>query len=275
MGLMKAAVKFAGLVKNDWISTSNVFNTESDYRYWEACCDVKADGPTDKVELSILKMVNRNSLGNSSSSRSGMTSKAIETGANIGRSSSNNTTYRQNWIVYRLTDVLLMKAEALVQLDDPAKFAEAYDLVCEVNNRSMAKTDDAMPATSPYTTKDEYEKLVLAERQRELCFEGKRWFDLMRYNYRHVTGIQPEKLLSEIGTKKTDFVSNNADFNAILANKYIEGGTAIVAKMNNEAFLYLPIPYADMQVSGANVGGYLHQNPAYVIIDQYSSNNGK
>jgi hypothetical protein len=33
------------------------------------------------------------------------------------------------------------------------------------------------------------EMLVLSERERELCFEGKRWFDLMRYCYRHMEGV--------------------------------------------------------------------------------------
>ena len=35
-------------------------------------------------------------------------------------------------------------------------------------------------AIENYNDKDKMEKLVLVERQRELMFEGKRWFDLMR-----------------------------------------------------------------------------------------------
>ena len=101
-----------------------------------------------------------------------------------------NTNYA-NWIIYRLTDVMLMKAEAqalLVQkgmndLNDSIKNENsvgAFKLVSCVFNRAN-NLNDMSKDTLVY---DDYtnamEDLVLTERRRELLFEGKRWFDLVR-----------------------------------------------------------------------------------------------
>ena len=83
-----------------------------------------------------------------------------------------------NWIVYRLSDVMLMKAEALVELDGAANLNQALSLVNETYLRSNPGEDSLKIAN--YTTKFSMENLVLRERQRELLFEGKRWFDLVR-----------------------------------------------------------------------------------------------
>lgn len=97
-----------------------------------------------------------------------------------------------NWIIYRLTDIMLMKAEALVQMaasDDDPKLEEAFGLVQVVNRRSIMKDPDKIlpndllkfPADN---TKSNMEEMVIDERQRELLFEGKRWFDLVRRSMR-------------------------------------------------------------------------------------------
>ena len=83
-----------------------------------------------------------------------------------------------NWIVYRLSDVMLMKSEALVQKDGADNFNKAMSLINETYLRSNENGDSLRVAS--YGTKIEMEKLVLRERQRELLFEGKRWFDLVR-----------------------------------------------------------------------------------------------
>ena len=85
--------------------------------------------------------------------------------------------YTTNWIVYRLSDVILMKAEALVQLGSNDNLKEAMQMVNITYLRSNL-TDSLQ--FSNYGDKGTMEKLVLRERQRELMFEGKRWFDLMR-----------------------------------------------------------------------------------------------
>lgn len=83
-----------------------------------------------------------------------------------------------NWILYRLSDVMLMKAEALVQLDGVDNMKNALSLVNTTYLRSNPLQDSLKIAD--YQTKSTMEELVLRERQRELLFEGKRWFDLLR-----------------------------------------------------------------------------------------------
>ena len=101
-----------------------------------------------------------------------------------------------NWIIYRLTDIMLLKAEALAQLLREGSDQEtidynrsildrAFTLVNAVNKRALCQSQLADTLRrSDYNTKGEMETLVLQERQRELMFEGKRWFDLVRLSQR-------------------------------------------------------------------------------------------
>ena len=104
-----------------------------------------------------------------------------------------------NWIIYRLTDIMLLKAEALTQMmhegDDTENnnynkslMDQAFSLVNAVNKRalcqSFAQLTDTL-ARGNFNSKSDFETLVLKERQRELMFEGKRWFDLVRYSQRN------------------------------------------------------------------------------------------
>lgn len=76
----------------------------------------------------------------------------------------------QNYILLRLADILLLKAEALNELGDVAGAAQ---LVNQVRNR----------VDLPNTTASTQEAMRLAiekERRLELAFEGHRWFDLKR-----------------------------------------------------------------------------------------------
>lgn len=101
-----------------------------------------------------------------------------------------------NWIIYRLTDIMLLKAEAIaMQMREGADqetidfnaplLAEAFSLVNAVNKRSVCQLTliDTLQA-GDYTTKNQMLELVMTERQRELMFEGKRWYDLVRYSLR-------------------------------------------------------------------------------------------
>ena len=97
-----------------------------------------------------------------------------------------------NWIIYRLSDIMLMKAEALAeQLQEGSDqgtidfnrpiLSQAFNLVNAVNKRSICQNTlkDTL-VESDYVTKAMMQELVLRERQRELMSEGKRWFDLVR-----------------------------------------------------------------------------------------------
>jgi hypothetical protein len=83
-----------------------------------------------------------------------------------------------NFIVYRLADIYLMEAEARLLINSTDD--EAKQLIQAVKNRASVKPADW---SSDLTE-------VLTERSRELAFEGKRWFDLLRYARRSEEGKQ-------------------------------------------------------------------------------------
>jgi hypothetical protein len=150
----------------------------------------------------------------------------------------NNTA---NWIIYRLSDVLLMKAEALVQLAGDENNKEALRMINTTYLRSNANADSLQLAN--YSSKAQLENLVLRERQREFLFEGKRWFDLVRMARRE-------------GSTSTlnDYVNHKAT-----------GSTASLgAKVLNA--MYMPISKGELE---ANKN--MKQNPYYEEIGSSSS----
>ena len=227
--------------------------------------------------------------------------------------------YDQNWVVYRVTDVMLMKAEALVQkallqtqannnlldelasvstVEDSLKLADqlyqvnqkvaklnvnAARQVQMVNARAILSTSevkslvdstkyavssvayDSVDATGYITrqissfasftaTASELEALVMNERARELCFEGKRWFDMLRYNYRHVEGVNYDVILAH----QAAYANNYEEMLELIARKYSGGGKGVTAKMPTEPYLYMPISKSETEVNNA-----LEQNPVY------------
>jgi hypothetical protein len=74
------------------------------------------------------------------------------------------------WILYRLSDVILMRAEALVKLN---MTDDAIPLLNQIRNRA------GLPNTTA-TSPDDVARAIQKERLYELCFEGKRWYDLVR-----------------------------------------------------------------------------------------------
>jgi starch-binding outer membrane protein, SusD/RagB family len=80
-----------------------------------------------------------------------------------------------HWFVYRYADVLLMKAEALNELD---RGSEALDIVANLRLKRAAikNTEEQLGVND----KEGIRLYILAERAREFAFEGKRWFDLLR-----------------------------------------------------------------------------------------------
>jgi hypothetical protein len=90
---------------------------------------------------------------------------------------ANSNNSRVNWIVLRYADVLLMQSEAMNNLNpsDPGKF----DGIDKVQQRAK------IPAQFQYSfanvpSADNFVDSLLKERQRELCVEGHRRWDLIR-----------------------------------------------------------------------------------------------
>ncbi len=152
-----------------------------------------------------------------------------------------------NRIVLRYADVLLMRAEALVQLND-GRIQEAIDIVNELRQR--AKQSTSMIANyeadygvvfnvQPYTgiaSQEEALKVVKHERRLELALESERFFDLVRWG-------ESDEVLNK-------FYAGESDDCAIYLN-------ASFTKDKNE---YLPIPHAQMSASNGhytqNIGGW-------------------
>lgn len=151
-----------------------------------------------------------------------------------------------NWVIYRLTDVMLMKAEALAHLSTSTRedLDEAYHIVKAVNNRSLTYAADSLRITD-YTSSDDVAKLVLDERVRELAFEGKRWYDLVRV------------ALRDKSTANILFV----------ADKVEGASSAVRKKMQSIHTIFFPIAESEM-----NVNSLLVQNPAYETSSSIEQN---
>jgi hypothetical protein len=162
---------------------------------------------------------------------------------------------KSNWIIYRLTDIMLMKAEALVQTvvaDDEntaTKLQEAFELVDIVNKRALClddvtaeKNKDYILSFSDYNSKLLMNELILKERHREFMFEGKRWFDLVRWSQRD---------------GNTDVLRQMA------LRKYTTNSSVISNKLSKMDAIYWPYNRDELKVNRL-----LKQNPAYGSGDE-------
>ena len=236
---------------------SAVFGTKYDYRMVESCY---ANDDKNVSQYFVFKNVSTVTTGNRDDDD--LSSVSAPSGLEYQNFAGHN------WIVYRLTDVMLMKAEALVQLSDqdPVNLQKALGLVNTVLGRSIAKAtvgqSDTITWNNSSNTKAGMEQIVLRERQRELCFEGKRWYDVLRYAYRQMRNTQaallhPELTMHEIGSNVEAFPTAHQVMGEVL-----EGVSNVQLSMEYEPHLYMPILRSEMTANNL-----LHQNPAYAASE--------
>ena len=235
---LQASLNF-GSIKNSSAgnATDAIYINQYDARYWNNCIGV---GSGTATSFDIYKYTN--------------------TGINYngGTPPTKGTTYRpnrtfdrydQNFIIYRLADIMLMKAEALTQLmsngtnfteQDEKYYQQAFSLVNAVNKRSLCQpttsTKDTLDA-SKFRSKEQIESLVMLERQRELMFEGKRWYDLVRRSMRD---------------GETSFLSRQ------VLQKYSNNTSAIQDKFRKLDAIFWPYNVDELKVNKN-----LKQNPAF------------
>ncbi|HEX6431500.1 MAG TPA: RagB/SusD family nutrient uptake outer membrane protein [Niastella sp.] len=140
-----------------------------------------------------------------------------------------------HWFVYRYADVLLMKAEALAQVN---RGQEALDIVNVIRTRAQA-LDATNTHPDPANVTD-VSRFILEERAREFMFEGKRWYDVLRYVKRN-NYAQLDYLL--------DMVAGTVPANTVRTTQ---------AKMKDHNSHYFPIFDYELQTNKNLV-----QNPFY------------
>jgi len=212
--------------------------TKTDYRRWETA-QAKS---SDQTEYPLAKYIYRTMEQYNGTSTSGM--KDNTDFNTIVVSVSTSYPNPSNWIVYRLSDMMLMKAEAISQLySDEDNLKEAFQLVRSIFKRSNPYAYENKPASTDslsfesFNSQEAMENLVMAERQREFVGEGKRWFDLVRYAQRH---------------------GGTSEMLDMLTRKYGDNKKAIEAKLASLQSLFSPI-YTDELKNNP----LLHQNEVW------------
>ena len=168
---------------------------------------------------------------------------------------STDGTGLRNWIIYRVTDVMLMKAEALTQMGEEQHLNEAFALVEAVYKRSNPypySTSNTTDRLKKETSQENMEKLILLERQREFVAEGKRWFDLLRYALRRAT---------------PDQATPKVFFDELCRNMDSSNANILRKKLVSMKSLYLPINETELKANPQLV-----QNPAWNKNQDISKN---
>lgn len=167
-----------------------------------------------------------------------------------------SSTRFKNWIFYRMTDVMLMMAEAYAITGN---YEKCRNIVDAIQKRSMLDqtTASGLSDKSSDKTKDKCIDLVMKERLVELLGEGKRWFDLVRYAERIGGGTnpdprEPEYMDGSVGlTKMVD--------NYLAKGAYDKLAPNLKSRMKNRYGLYSPIYYRERSANKY----LIPQNPSW------------
>jgi hypothetical protein len=162
---------------------------------------------------------------------------ALRTENSAGYSSYIYRNTTANWIIYRLSEIILMKAESLIQQGNYASALELINITYLRSNTEL-KEDDGLSIDN-YNTKADMESLLLRERQREFMFEGKRWFTLMRLALR---------------------AEDTSPLLGYVMKKYSGTASVQASKMSVMDALYLPFHTDELKANPK-----LEQNPFYEL----------
>ncbi len=204
----------------------------------------------------------------------------------ISTSSTSADSYR-NWIIYRLSDVMLQKAEALAAMgesleamkyvnavhrrwycnDSQSSTIQPSDDVTDMTTSTMfsgstSATLGNIPEPSANVSSEKYEIAVLNERQIEFIGEGKRWFDLVRYAERHAggqDGTQDPREWTEDNPIGNGYAGVEAMIEQFLKNEFSSNYTTLKNRFKNRYGLYNIIYYMEIKASD----GMLEQNPVW------------
>lgn len=211
--------------------------SKTDTRQWESICYMSAS----QKEFPILKYLAQSVSLQQSTKNKG----EIESALYVVRMGDLDA----NWIFYRVSDAMLMKAEAISQLypNDASNLEEGFILANAVYERSNPGIKDEQKLKfADYNTGEKLYDFVMRERQREFFAEGKRWFDLVRMA--HTKG-SPKTILD------------------LLVKKYSSNQAAIKAKLSSMDALYSPVHRDEIKVNPNLV-----QNPAWKKNDASERN---
>lgn len=154
-----------------------------------------------------------------------------------GHQTAKNLYTGVNYPILRYSDVLLMYAEAINEAD-AANTGEAYDYVKLVRDRAKIQTLDK----SEYASQSAMRQFIRNERGRELCFEGLRKYDLIRW------GIFVSEMRRYSNWQSDPRWAGNA-----MATRAAVLGTNI-----QEKHIYQPVPATEL-----GVNKLLKQNPMW------------
>ena len=200
-------------------------------------CRVYATSEKSNSRYAITKYVN---------SSVSMDIKNVTDEKSLKLTTSRGNAEYANWIIYRLTDVMLMKAEACI-LKGEAEYETAFTLINAVNKRAHNYTTSAAKDTLVFddyrTSQEKMEQLLLDERNRELMFEGKRWYDLVRIAVRDGNN---QRLVSEATKKYQDKVN------------------ALKIKLADPNIIFFPYNKEELKVNP-----FLKQNSAYGNTEEF------
>lgn len=200
-------------------------------------CRVYATSEKSNSRYAITKYVN---------SSVSMDIKNVTDEKSLKLTTSRGNAEYANWIIYRLTDVMLMKAEACI-LKGEAEYETAFTLINAVNKRAHNYTTSAAKDTLVFddyrTSQEKMEQLLLDERNRELMFEGKRWYDLVRIAVRDGNN---QRLVSEATKKYQDKVN------------------ALKIKLADPNIIFFPYNKDELKVNP-----FLKQNSAYGNTEEF------